>query len=42
MTQEVKSKDYVRPAEVEEQDLYHGHGFIQKWIFLHLAKNHSG
>ena len=38
MTQEFKNKDYVRPAEVEEQDLYHGHGFIQKWIFCQDAK----
>ena len=22
--------DYVRPAEVGEQDLYHGHSFIEK------------
>ena len=25
--------DYVRPAEVADQDLYHGHSFITKWIF---------
>ena len=23
--------DYVRPAEIPEQDLYHGHSFISKW-----------
>ena len=23
--------DYVRPAEIPEQDLYHGHSFITKW-----------
>ena len=26
--------DYVRPAENAEQDLYHGHSFITKWVFL--------
>jgi hypothetical protein len=26
--------DYVRPAEVADQDLYHGHSFITKWVFL--------
>ena len=30
--------DYVRPAEVEEQDLYHGHSFITKWVFCQDAK----
>ncbi len=30
--------DYVRPAEVSEQDLYHGHSFISKWIFCQDAK----
>ena len=25
--------DYVRPAEIPEQDLYHGHSFITKWVF---------
>ena len=24
--------DYVRPAEIQEQDLYHGHSFITKWV----------
>ena len=30
--------DYVRPAEIGEQDLYHGHSFITKWIFCQDAK----
>ncbi len=30
--------DYVRPAEVPEQDLYHGHSFISKWVFCQDAK----
>ena len=30
--------DYVRPAEIQEQDLYHGHSFITKWIFCQDAK----
>ena len=30
--------DYVRPAEIAEQDLYHGHSFITKWIFCQDAK----
>ena len=30
--------DYVKPAEVPEQDLYHGHSFITKWIFCQDAK----
>ena len=30
--------DYVRPAEVADQDLYHGHSFITKWIFCQDAK----
>jgi hypothetical protein len=30
--------DYVRPAEIPEQDLYHGHSFISKWIFCQDAK----
>jgi cytochrome c oxidase subunit 1 len=30
--------DYVRPAEVGEQDLYHGHSFIEKWVFCQDAK----
>ena len=29
--------DYVRPAEVGDQDLYHGHSFITKWIFCQDA-----
>ena len=29
--------DYVRPAEVGEQDLYHGHSFIEKWVFCQDA-----
>ena len=34
----VSDADYVRPAEVSEQDLYHGHSFITKWIFCQDAK----
>ena len=30
--------DYVRPAEVADQDLYHGHSFITKWVFCQDAK----
>ena len=30
--------DYVKPAEVPDQDLYHGHSFITKWIFCQDAK----
>ena len=30
--------DYVRPAEVTDQDLYHGHSFITKWVFCQDAK----
>ena len=30
--------DYVRPAELSEQDLYHGHSFITKWVFCQDAK----
>ncbi len=30
--------DYVRPAETPEQDLYHGHSFITKWVFCQDAK----
>ena len=30
--------DYVRPAEIADQDLYHGHSFITKWIFCQDAK----
>ena len=30
--------DYVRPAELPEQDLYHGHSFITKWVFCQDAK----
>ena len=30
--------DYVRPAEVSDQDLYHGHSFITKWVFCQDAK----
>ena len=33
-----KDIDYVRPAELPEQDLYHGHNFITKWIFCQDAK----
>ena len=29
--------DYVRPAEVSDQDLYHGHSFITKWIFCQFC-----
>ena len=31
--------DYVRPAEVTDQDLYHGHSFITKWVFCCFAIN---
>ena len=30
--------DYVRPAELPEQDLYHPHSFIEKWVFCQDAK----
>ena len=30
--------DYVRPTEIPEQDLYHGHSFITKWVFCQDAK----
>ena len=30
--------DYVRPAEIAEQDLYHPHSFIEKWVFCQDAK----
>ena len=30
--------DYVRPAEIPEQDLYHGHTFLTKWVFCQDAK----
>ena len=30
--------DYVRPAEIPEQDLYHAHSFIEKWVFCQDAK----
>jgi len=30
--------DYVRPAENPDQDLYHGHSFITKWVFCQDAK----
>ena len=30
--------DYVRPAENPEQDLYHAHSFIEKWVFCQDAK----
>ena len=30
--------DYVRPAELPEQDLYHGHSWITKWVFCQDAK----
>ena len=30
--------DYVRPAENAEQDLYHPHSFIEKWVFCQDAK----
>ena len=33
-----KDIDYVRPAELPEQDLYHGHSFITKWVFCQDAK----
>ena len=33
-----KDIDYVRPAEIPEQDLYHGHSFITKWVFCQDAK----
>ena len=28
----------MRPAEVADQDLYHGHSFITKWVFCQDAK----
>ncbi len=34
----VSDIDYVKPAEVSDQDLYHGHSFITKWIFCQDAK----
>ena len=34
----VSDIDYVKPAEVPDQDLYHGHSFITKWIFCQDAK----
>ena len=30
--------DHVRPAELPDQDLYHGHTFITKWVFCQDAK----
>ena len=33
-----KDIDYVRPAEIKEQELYHGHSFITKWVFCQDAK----
>ena len=30
--------DYVRPAEIPDQDLYHGHSFITKWVFVRMPK----
>ena len=30
--------DYVRPSEVGEQELYHPHSFIEKWVFCQDAK----
>ena len=30
--------DYVRPAEVGEQDLYHGHSFIENGFFARMQK----
>ena len=30
--------DYVRPAEIPDQELYHGHSFITKWVFCQDAK----
>ena len=30
--------DYVRPSEVPEQELYHAHSFIEKWVFCQDAK----
>ena len=30
--------DYVRPAEIPEQELYHGHSFLTKWVFCQDAK----
>ena len=37
-SREASSEDYVRPAEISEQDLYHGHSFITKWVFCQDAK----
>ena len=33
-----KDIDYVRPAEIPEQDLYHAHSWITKWVFCQDAK----
>ena len=30
--------DHVRPADVPDQDLYHAHSFITKWVFCQDAK----
>ena len=30
--------DYVRPAEIPDQELYHGHSFITKWVFVRMLK----
>ena len=30
--------DYVRPSEIPEQDLYHGHTFLTKWVFARMQK----
>ena len=30
--------DHVRPAEVPDQDLYHGHSFITKWVFVRMLR----
>ena len=30
--------DYVRPADIPDQELYHGHSFLTKWIFCQDAK----
>ena len=30
--------DYVRPAEVEEQDLYHGHSLLLNGFFVRTLR----
>ena len=30
--------DYVRPSEIPDQDLYHGHSFIRNGFFVRTLK----